>query len=81
MADDWYQVTYYNSDPPASFGSPRHLTMGDMRVGLDLEMTAGPEYLTVTPPDGWLAIPPVIEVQDGATGTVDVIRVVDWQGM
>jgi len=53
---DRYRVTYYNSDPPASFGSPRYLQMGDMRVGLDLVPSAGPEQLTVTPPDGWVAV-------------------------
>lgn len=80
-AEDWYRVHYYNAYPAASWGAPRHLTVGGMVVGLSLEATSGPEHLTVTPPEGWLAIPERITVEDGQIGVIDVIRVQDWQGM
>ncbi len=50
----------------------------DHAVGLHLQMSSGPERLTVYPPEGWLAVPETIEVVDGQIGTVDVFR---WLGM
>jgi hypothetical protein len=52
-----------------------------LTVEIDLEITQGPEFMTVTPPEGWLAVPPTISVEDGEIGTVDLIRVEEWQGM
>lgn len=67
-------ISFYNSDPP-SFGSfPAELVNGDLTVGIYVEISQGPEVMTVTPPEGWIAVPPVISVIDGETGTVELFR-------
>lgn len=67
-------VEYYNSASRSSAHFPRELTNGDLTVGLHLDIGNGPEVLTVTPPDGWIAIPPSISVVDGETGVIELRR-------
>jgi hypothetical protein len=74
-------VQYYNSAERNSGAAPGTLTSDGLTVEIDLEITQGPEFMTVTPPEGWLAVPPTISVEDGEIGTVDLIRVEEWQGM
>jgi hypothetical protein len=67
-------VSYYNSDPPNSGYFPRELVNGDLIVGIEVVTSAGPETLIVSPPPGWVAIPPTLDVIDGEMGVVDLIR-------
>lgn len=81
VSDHYATVEYYNSEARNSAIAPDTLTSDGLTVQIDLEITQGPEYLTVTPPEGWQAIPETIEVQDGTTGMVELIRAAEWQGM
>ena len=88
-ADEWtlervsehhYRVGFYNADN-MSGAYPHFLHMGEMQVGLNIRMTRGAEVLTVTPPNGWMALPPQIMVDDGSIGWVEIIRTGEWLGM
>lgn len=67
-------LQFYNADPPASGGFPAELTEDGLTVHLHVEISQGPEIMTVTPPEGWIAVPPVISVVDGETGIVELYR-------
>lgn len=80
VTDAHYRVGFYNAEPPASGIYPRSLTMGEMTVDIHIHVTSGPEILTVTPPPGWVALPPELPVEDGNIGWVEVIYMQDWVG-
>jgi hypothetical protein len=73
-------VEYYNSEDQMSAHFPRTLTAGDLTVQLELNITQGPEVLTVHPPPGWTVVgDATISVADGDRGYVELIR--GGQGM
>jgi hypothetical protein len=73
-------VEYYNSEYQMSAHFPRTLTAGDLTVQLELNITQGPEVLTVHPPPGWTVVgDATISVADGDRGYVELIR--GGQGM
>ena len=78
---DRFEVQFHNAHPPRSSHYPETLNVPGMSVGLHIEIGSGPERMTVTPPEGWLALPPVIDVVDGDTGVVQIIRADAWSGM
>jgi hypothetical protein len=43
-------------------------------VGIDLDVTSGPETIHVAPEDGWIAYPPQMSADDGETVQIKVIR-------
>ena len=73
-------IEFWNSDAQTSFNQTRQLVDGDLTVDVSIAVGAdGPETLTVMAPQGWLAIPPFIAVQDGEIGRIDLIRG-EWHG-
>ena len=81
LSDDRAYVEYWNADPPNSGYAPPELVVGELVVQIQVVIGAGggPETLIVTPPEGWIAIPPTIDVVDGDIGRVDLIRG-EWTG-
>jgi len=73
-SDNLAIVEYWNADPPNSAHFPETLTDGDLTVEISVHISSGPETLIVTPPEGWVAIPPSVVVTDGETGTVELRR-------
>lgn len=73
-ADHYATITFYNATPPASGGHPLTLTDGDLTVRLRLAIGMGPETLTVLAPEGWVAIPGSVTVEDGETGVIELFR-------
>jgi len=74
LSDTYATVTFYNADPPASGYVPEFLSVGDLRVDLHVDITSGPETMTVTPPPGWRAVPEAVSVVDGDIGVVELFR-------
>ena len=56
------------------------LRAGDLTVGLFVEQTLGrtPDSFAVFPPDGFVADPPVLVLDEGARG---VVLILPWVGM
>lgn len=73
-AGHYATLSFYNADPPASGTYPLTLTDGDLTVRLRLGVGMGPETLTVIAPEGWVAIPGSIIVEDGETGVIELFR-------
>ena len=50
------------------------LDLGGFEVGVIVVHGSGniPDTYTITPPEGFIAVPPVIEVQEGATGRIAI---------
>ena len=67
-------VEYYNSADRYSHFTPDELIDGDLTVPIDLVVTGGPETLYVYPPDGWVAHPPSVTVEDGETAVIELRR-------
>lgn len=65
-----------NSTSPFTEGT---LTAGGLDVGLSILHTPGgiPDEFTVTPPIGFVAVPPVLVLGEGAAG---VVAIVPWLG-
>lgn len=67
-------VEYHNSAARSSGKFPQTLTDTDLTVEIRVHVSEGPETLEVIPPDGWVAMPPFLDVLDGETGTVELRR-------
>jgi len=72
--EDHASVSFYNSHPPNSMFFPETLTNGGLTVGIHVHIGTGPETIEVHPPEGWVAIPPMLDVIDGEIGTVELRR-------
>lgn len=72
------ELTYYNSAAMNSFSAPRTMEGHGFTIALDLDITAGDEILTVTPSEGWVAIPERISVADGDEGTITIIEILGF---
>ena len=82
LSENEARVDYYNSASQQSGSFPPWLNSGDMAVQLDLEITQGPETLTVTPPAGWVAYPTNrLTLDDGDMGSIYLIRDLEHLGM
>lgn len=79
IAEDHARLTYHNSADKASFGAPQTVSAGDLTVELHLTISSGPEYLDVIAPEGWVAYPASVSVEDGDTAEIDIRRGV-YQG-
>jgi hypothetical protein len=64
-------VEFVNTIVPG-FPTGFTLTAGELTVTVDIEHFSGsiPETMTVHPPEGVVAVPPVLVVEDGTTGTI-----------
>lgn len=67
-------VTYYNSASQSSGRKPDTLSTDLVTVGIELDVTSGPETIYVKPDDGWIAYPPQMSADDGETVQIKVIR-------
>ena len=74
ITDDRAVVEFWNASPPNSGHIPDELVTDGLTVGLHVQITSGPETMTVLPPAGWVAIPPEVVVEDGALGRVVLYR-------
>ena len=69
------EIHYNNGASSRSVQGDYPLCWNDLRVETHIRVTTpGPEILTVTPPDGYIAIPEEIEVPDGGTVTVQILQ-------
>lgn len=76
------RIDYWNSEDRQSGYAPRELTSEGITVGLHIDITMGPETLTVTPPAGWVALPTnSITVADGEMGSIYIVRDLEHLGM
>jgi hypothetical protein len=76
-------LEYHNHAASLSPGGDVALHHDGLEVETWTDINAGAdaaERLRVTPPEGWTAFPPEIDVPDGETGRV-VLRRGDWNGM
>jgi len=76
-------LEYHNHAASLSPGGYVALEDGDLEVETWTDINAGTdaaERLRVTPPEGWTAFPPEIDVPDGETSRV-ILRRGEWNGM
>lgn len=78
VSDAYAVIRYSNSADQTSAAGPRLLDDEDFAVSV--RVTPGgadigfAERLTVIAPEGWTAVPEVIEVMDGDSGIVELFR-------
>jgi hypothetical protein len=63
-------VEFVNTLTVGGPSEPFDLTLGDLTVNVDIEFGLGPkpEVVTVTVPDQYIVVPPVLVVDDNTTG-------------
>lgn len=68
------QVTFDNRTVHADEEVTFDLTMGDLTVTVVALVGRGltPDRMTVTPPPGYIAVPPDLDVEEGAVGAIIV---------
>lgn len=79
QSQDHAVLEYWNAFPPSSSYTPIDLSDGDLVVDIEVLITSGPETLTIFPPEGWIAVPPTVEVMDGDGARIDLFRGA-WHG-
>lgn len=76
-----YEVTIYNYETDHVKAASGSLWVGDFHVGIAYWLNVGPlasERYVVYPPDGWIAIPSEIIIQDKDQATVQICRFVGF---
>lgn len=73
------EVTCINVVTAGNYHDEAQITSGGISVGLTIDHGPGeaPDRFTVTPPDGYVAQPPVMDLDERTSG---VVLVYTWQG-
>jgi hypothetical protein len=74
-------ITFWNGlTPPNPFDAPCHVPFGEGEIVIEWEHGPGmlPDTGFVTPPEGYIAIPPYVVIEEEDTGTV---RIVPFDGV
>ena len=75
-SDAGAEVLFHNEMAQSSTVIPMQLESDGLIVDVLIVNGMGeePDTMVVTPPTGWIAVPPSIEVEEGQTGTVTLLQ-------